>query len=96
MHAVWGRGCVCARAGCVPGDGAGRERRSQAQRTTQCVCVCVCVCGMHTGRVVCGRAETERRSQAKDNVHGWISPIILLVFSDGIHHLPDQDHSRDM
>ena len=33
---------------------------------------------------------------AKDNVHGWISPIILLVFSDGIHHLPDQDHSRDM
>ena len=36
--------CVCARAGCVPGDGVGRERRSQAQRTTQCVCVCVCVC----------------------------------------------------
>ena len=33
--------CVCARAGCVPGDGVGRERRSQAQRTTQCVCVCV-------------------------------------------------------
>ena len=60
------------------------------------VCVCVCVCGMHTGRVVWGRAETERRSQAKDNVQGWISPIILLVFSDGIHHLPDQDHSRDM
>ena len=37
-------------------------------------CVWVCVC------VVCRRAETERHSQAKDNVHGWISHIICLCF----------------
>ena len=93
-----GAGGVCVR---VPGVCLGmvqaeRDAARRKGRRSVCVCVCVCVCGMHTGRVVCGRAETERRSQAKDNVHGWISPIILLVFSDGIHHLPDQDHSRDM
>ena len=30
--------------------------------------------------MVCRRAETERHSQAKDNVHGWISHIICLCF----------------
>ena len=87
-----GAGGVCVR---VPGVCLGmvQAERDAARRKGR---RSVCVCGMHTGRVVCGRAETERRSQAKDNVHGWISPIILLVFSDGIHHLPDQDHSRDM
>ena len=86
--------CVCACRVCA--WGWCRQRETQPGAKDDAVCVCVCVCGMHTGRVVWGRAETERRSQAKDNVQGWISPIILLVFSDGIHHLPDQDHSRDM
>ena len=69
--------------------------------------VCGHVCGVW-GVQVCvgggGWAETERHSQAKDNVRcvragcvcGMDIPHNLLVFSELIHHLSEQDHFHEM
>ena len=73
----------------------GKGRRSVCVVRAWCV-GCVGVRG--------GRAETERHSQAKDNVRcvragcvcGMDIPHNLLVFSELIHHLRDQDHSHEM
>ena len=71
-----GLACGC---GCEGGGQRHRLRDTARQRTMQCVCGMCVLCGYACG--VCGgQAETERHSQAKDNVHGWISLLICLCF----------------
>ena len=109
VHAL-GAGGVCVRVcvwcvGCSCGWFGQRQRQRVAarQRTTQWVCGMGMVCvGVGVGavlrvvRVVCV-VGGQRQIESGKGSRAWMDiPHHLLVFSELVQHLRDQDHSHEM
>ena len=95
---VWCVGCSCGWFGQRQ-----RQRVAARQRTTQWVCGMGMVCvGVGVGavlrvvRVVCV-VGGQRQIESGKGSRAWMDiPHHLLVFSELVQHLRDQDHSHEM